>query len=85
MGDGIRCRDICLDLSCYPGVSSCLLRDGAAVCGPCPAGLLGDGVRCHADPCRENPCYASVDCIPRNLTSYECGPCPRGYIGQYRI
>ena len=40
--------DGCVDISCYPGVA-CIdapAPETGSTCGPCPAGLVGDGSIC---------------------------------------
>ena len=53
-------------------------------CGPCPAGLTGDGRRGGCRPllpsCADRPCFPGVEC--RDTPSgARCGPCPAGYTG----
>ncbi|XP_053567882.1 mucin-4-like [Bombina bombina] len=60
---------------CFPGVT-CNSRTG---CGPCPAGLTGDGLQCKdINECESNNlCPAHSTCV-NSLSSYKC-ICNEGY------
>lgn len=73
---------------CYAGVvctNDWMLYPGVGyACGPCPAGMEGDGVTCtEINSCSPNPCFAGVSCtdVPAPGTGFICGPCPTGYAG----
>eukprot|EP00854_Cymbomonas_tetramitiformis_P007331 gene7331-8728_t len=69
--------------SAAPSVLCTTLPSGAAVCGPCPPGFVGDGRLCEdVDECA----LKNGGCDPRTVCrntpgGRECGACPDGYIG----
>lgn len=40
---------------------SCSYKVGGATCGPCPVGLVGDGITCKEDACLTRPCASGKD------------------------
>jgi len=39
----------------------CVDTETGAQCGPCPAGFIGDGMRCRPDnACKSSPCFAGL-------------------------
>ncbi|XP_019635900.1 PREDICTED: uncharacterized protein LOC109478676 [Branchiostoma belcheri] len=74
----------CMDREpCYEGVTCQNIDSATFRCGPCPAGLSGDGVTCvDIDECSlASPCFANATCENSN-PGYECGKCPVGYTGE---
>ncbi|XP_018496596.2 cartilage oligomeric matrix protein [Galendromus occidentalis] len=70
----------CSSHVCFPGVQ-CTETPSGPTCGPCPAGLLGDGVKCRpSTTCRDRPCYPGVSCSDSER-GFSCGPCPHGMRG----
>lgn len=68
---------------CYPGVVCGEIVDGYT-CGPCPAGLEGDGEICtEIDGCAASPCFLGVTCTDEAApdTGFVCGDCPEGFFG----
>ncbi|XP_002071743.3 cubilin homolog [Drosophila willistoni] len=71
-----------------PCSTKCINLPGSFTCGPCPAGLTGNGVSCRdLDECAVNNggCSLSpkVDCI-NTYGSNHCGACPVGWMGDGR-
>ncbi|XP_078655610.1 uncharacterized protein LOC144902206 [Branchiostoma floridae x Branchiostoma belcheri] len=74
----------CMDREpCFEGVTCQNIDSATFRCGPCPAGLSGDGVTCvDIDECSlTSPCFANATCENSN-PGYECGKCPVGYTGE---
>ncbi|KAI8516137.1 hypothetical protein Bbelb_069500, partial [Branchiostoma belcheri] len=74
----------CMDREpCFEGVTCQNIDSATFRCGPCPAGLSGDGVTCEdIDECSlASPCFANATCENSN-PGYECGKCPVGYTGE---
>ena len=65
---------------CFPGVI-CADNGEDFICGACPPGYVGDGIRCQAHPtCNDRPCFAGVRCSDTE-GGFRCGACPPGYTG----
>ncbi|KAG9493913.1 hypothetical protein GDO78_001662 [Eleutherodactylus coqui] len=61
---------------CYNNVSCDPLKG----CGPCPAGLSGDGLHCSDfDECSQTPCSPNAVCT-NTLKGYNC-TCKQGFTG----
>ncbi len=71
----------CKPNPCHHGVQCLETGLEHFVCGPCPAGMTGDGVNCTKDPCDPNPCPAGVKCLDMAGGKYKCGDCPPGHTG----
>ena len=56
----------CRDNPCYPGVR-CEDMERGYMCGDCPPGYYGDGVRCRKIPtCADSPCFEGIDLYLRH-------------------
>ncbi|CAH1238208.1 THBS3 [Branchiostoma lanceolatum] len=74
----------CLDSApCFEGVTCQNIDSSTYRCGPCPAGLSGDGVTCvDIDECSlASPCFTNATC-ENSDPGYQCGKCPVGYTGE---
>lgn len=53
-------------------------------CGPCPAGMTGDGRRGQCKEvrpgCEARSCFPGVECY-NTVDGFRCGRCPQGYEG----
>ncbi|XP_017064010.1 cubilin homolog [Drosophila eugracilis] len=81
--------DECSDSAAHkPCSTHCINLPGSFTCGPCAAGLTGNGINCRdLDECQTNNGGCSlnpkVDCI-NTYGSYHCGECPIGWTGDGR-
>ncbi|XP_070546532.1 mucin-like protein [Ptychodera flava] len=74
-------KDACLDYPCYQGVNCTDMPAGSAEeyqCGPCPDGMVGDGIKCFDDnECLSEQGTCNQTCI-NTLGSYYC-ECRQGF------
>ncbi|GCB74210.1 hypothetical protein scyTo_0003298 [Scyliorhinus torazame] len=71
----------CTTHSCFRGVQCSETQNGFR-CGPCPAGFVGDGIRCtDVDECQVSPCSSGVRCV-NTFPGFMCEDCPAGYTGK---
>ncbi|XP_072000223.1 uncharacterized protein [Engystomops pustulosus] len=84
---GCNCTDNYTDIYCHEPINPCtqgcymnVSCDPVNGCGPCPAGLSGDGLHCSdIDECSHNVCSPNAVCT-NTWQSYNC-TCMPGFIG----
>uniref|UniRef100_A0A667ZGS3 Thrombospondin 3a n=1 Tax=Myripristis murdjan TaxID=586833 RepID=A0A667ZGS3_9TELE len=75
-------RSRCSPNPCYKGVA-CMesLQYPGYACGPCPAGMSGNGTHCQdIDECVLQPCFSPAACV-NTVGGFSCEPCPPGLWG----